>query len=194
MKGVVFQMGASAAAVGLAISAGAGSVEGFVSPLAPARGAHSTFVRHGVNNLRAALLLADCRLRSRRPASMSLKPRKTGGPTLLPRWARPRAVREGTGRGFPFLRRAAEDDGVDEEDEEYEDENVDYLDEDQGLDRCETCSLLFVACPFSLREAARAALLAFGPWGAFVASALWTDFASIGGTLSFSRARFPMNH
>ncbi len=120
------------AAAGLALSAAAGSVSGFVSPPQTA-----SFLRHGASPARLSPSLAapDRTPTARAATSMSLKPPRKQ--RLLPPWARPAAAARGLGRGFSLLRGAAAERDDDEEMYEYEDGDGDeYSDGEEELDRC----------------------------------------------------------
>lgn len=141
----MFQIGASAAALGLVLTTGTGSVDGFVALPPPAVGARSSALLQRSTNVLAVSSLADCSAHTKATTSMSLKPSNAGasGSARLPRWMLPGAAREGVGRRLSLMRRAAERDDRDEEDEEdeYEDENMEDYKDEAGLDRYErgTC-------------------------------------------------------
>lgn len=135
-------MGASAVALGLALTTGTGAVDGFVASPPPVGGARSSTLLQGSKSVLAVSSLANCSPRTKTTTSMSLKPSKAGasGSPGLPRWVLPGAAREGVGRRLSFvMRRAAEGDDRDEEDEEddYEDGDVEEYRDDAGLDRYE---------------------------------------------------------
>lgn len=134
-------MGASAAALGLALSTGTGSVDGFVASPPPVGGARSSALLRRSTSFLAVSSLTDCSPHTKATTSMSLKPSKAGasGSPRLPRWMLPGAARVGVGRSLSFMRRAAERDDRDEEDEEddYEDGDMEEIRDDAGLDRYE---------------------------------------------------------
>lgn len=136
-------MGASAAALGLALTTGTGSVDGFVASPPPVGGAHSSALLQRSTNVLAVSSLADYSPRTKTATSMSLKPLKDDASgSRLPRWMLPRAARDGVGRRLSFMRRAAERDDRDDKDEEdeeddYEDGDMEEYRDDAGLDRYE---------------------------------------------------------
>lgn len=139
----MFQMGASAAALGLALTTGTGSVDGFVPSPPPVGGARSSALLQRSTNDLAVSSLTDCSPRTKTTMSMSPKLSRAGASgSRLPRWMLPGAAREGVGRSLSFMRRAAERDDRDDRDEEdeeddYEDGDIEEIKNDAGLDRYE---------------------------------------------------------